>query len=186
MLKTVLINTALLLPFAATAAPVTYTVDPAHTYPHFSISHLGFSTMIGRFNETKGSIIIDQEAKTGSVNVTIAAKSIDTGHKKRDEHLRSPDFLNAAEFPEITYKSSKITIDGDTAKVEGDLTILGVSKPVTLNVSKITCGVHPFNKKEVCGFDASASINRSDFGITYGSPAIGDSMELTLAVEGIK
>lgn len=186
MLKKLVISSVLFLPTMSIAAPVTYTIDPAHTYPHFAIDHLGFSTMHGRFNKTTGSIVIDQEANTGSVKVVIEAESIDTGHKKRDEHLRSPDFLNAVEFPEITYESSKVSITGDTATVEGELTIAGTSKAVTLDVSKISCGVHPFNKKEVCGFDATATINRADFGITYGSPAIGDSMELTFEVEAIK
>ena len=186
MLKPMIISTALLLPFAAAAEPVTYTIDPAHTFPYFAIDHLGFSTLHGRFNKTKGTIVIDQEAKTGSVKLVIDAESIDTGHKKRDDHLRSPDFLSAAEFPEITYQSRKISIDGDTATVEGDLTISGTTKPVTLDVSRISCGIHPFNKKEVCGFDASANISRSNFGITYGSPGIGDTMQLTFSVEGIK
>ncbi|MBL4852326.1 MAG: polyisoprenoid-binding protein [Gammaproteobacteria bacterium] len=186
MLKPLLISSAIALPFASIAAPVTYTIDPTHTYPYFAVSHLGFSTMQGRFNKTQGSIVIDQEAKTGSVNIVIDAESIDTGFKKRDDHLRSPDFLNAVEFSEIVYESTKVTIDGDTATVEGELTIAGTTKAVTLDVSKISCGIHPFNKKEVCGFDASATISRADFGITYGSPAIGDTLELTFAVEGIK
>ncbi len=186
MLKQLIIGSTLILPTLTVAAPVTYTLDPAHTYPHFAINHLGFSTMHGRFNKTEGSIVIDREAKTGSVKVVIDAESVDTGHKKRDDHLRSPDFLNAAEFPEITYESTKVSIDGDTATVEGELTIAGTSKAVTLDVSKISCGVHPFNKKEVCGFDATATISRADFGITYGSPAIGDAMTLTFEVEGIK
>lgn len=186
MLKTVATSSALLLSGIATAAPITYSVDPDHTYPHFAISHLGFSTMHGRFNKTEGTIVIDQEAKTGAVDIAISAKSIDTGHKKRDEHLRSPDFLNVEEFPKITYKSTKVTIDGDTATVEGDLTISGTTEPVTLDVSNISCGIHPFNKKEVCGFEATATIKRSDFGITYGSPAIGDDMELTISAEAVK
>ncbi len=186
MLKAAILSTSLLFPLAAISAPVTYTIDPAHTYPHFSVSHLGFSTLHGRFNKTEGTIVLDQEANTGSVKVVIDAASVDTAHNKRDEHLRNADFLNAVEFPEITYQSSKVTINGDSATVEGELTILGVSKPVTLDVSKISCGVHPFNKKEVCGFDATAQINRKDFGITYGSPAIGDILELKFGVEGIK
>ncbi len=186
MLKPMLISAALTLPFASIAAPVTYVIDPAHTYPHFAVSHLGFSTMHGRFNKTQGSIVIDREAKTGSVKIVIDAESVDTGFKKRDDHLRSPDFLNAAEFPEITYESTKVTIDGDTATIEGELTIAGTTKAVTLDVSKISCGAHPFNKKEICGFDASATISRADFGVTYGSPAIGDTIKLTFGVEGIK
>lgn len=164
-----------------------YTVDPFHTYPAFEISHLGFSTLRGRFNETKGKLEIDLKKKTGSVSVAIEAASIDTGMKKRDDHLRSPDFLNVAEFPQIKFESTKVTFTSDkTATVEGKLTIMATTKPLTLNVTAINCGVNPLNKKEVCGFDANGSIKRSDFGVTYGLPAIGDEMKLLFEVEGIK
>lgn len=162
-----------------------YTIDPAHTYPNFQINHLGFSTMHGRFGKTEGSMTIDWAKNTGSVDITIDAASINTGFKKRDDHLRSPDFINAAEFPEITYKSTKVTINADkTAKVEGDLTIMGVSKPVALDVKSINCGDHPMQKGTyVCGFDAEGMIKRSDFGVTYALPAVGDEMKLNLEVE---
>ena len=163
-----------------------YTIDSSHTYPNFTISHLGFSTTHGRFDKTTGKLTMDMAKGTGSVDITIDANSINTGFEKRDKHLRSNDFLNAAEFPDITYKSTKVTINGDKATVEGNLTIMGTSKPVTLNVGKIKCGVHPFNKKNVCGFDATASIMRSDFGIKYGLPAVGDHMDLSLQVEAVK
>lgn len=175
---------SLLMPSAFAA---TYEVDPNHTFPSFEISHLGFSTMRGRFNETKGTIEVDMEKQTGAVSIVINAATVDTAMAKRDEHLRSPDFLNVAEFPEITYKSTKVTFNGkNKATVEGNLTIMGTSKPVTLDVTAINCGVHPMNKKEVCGFDAKASIKRSDFGITYGLPAIGDDMVLLIEAEAVK
>ena len=175
------------------ALPVTslyadnYTIDPAHTFPHFAINHLGFSTMHGRFDKTSGTISMDAAAGKGSVNVTIDAASVDTGFEKRNEHLSSPDFLNVGEFPEITYKSTKVTFTGDsTAKVEGKLTIMGTSKPVTLNVTHYKCGTNPMSKKAMCGFDATATIKRSDFGVKYGIPAIGDEMQLTFEVEAFK
>lgn len=175
------------LVFASSSMSATYVIDPSHTYPSFEISHLGFSTMRGRFNKTSGSIQMDLKKKTGSVDISIDASSIDTAHAKRDKHLSSPDFLNAAEFPKITYKSSKVTFTGDkTAKVDGTLTILGVAKPVTLTVTSIGCGKNPFNKKDTCGFDAHATIKRSDFGIKYGLPAIGDEMKLLIEAEGVK
>jgi len=186
MRNILLISALFTLPVASYAAATTYTIDPTHTYPHFKIDHLGFSTLQGRFNSTKGKLTIDTAKNTGSVDITIDATSIDTALKKRDEHLSSPDFLNVAEFPEITYKSTNVVIDGTTAKVEGKLTLMGVSKPVLLNVIKMKCGEHPFNKKQVCGFDATATIKRSDFGIKYGLPGIGDKMELTLEVEAVK
>lgn len=188
MLRKAMIALAMIgLPFTTMAAPASYTVDPDHTYPYFKISHLGFSTMQGRFNKTTGKLTVDLANKTGSVDIRIDANSIDTAHAKRDDHLRSPDFINAAEFPEITYKSSKVTIhDDNTATVEGNLTIMGVSKPVKLDVTQINCGKNPMNDKELCGFGAHTTIKRSDFGVNYGLPAIGDEMRIEFAVEAYK
>ena len=172
---------------ASAFAADSYTIDPAHTYPHFAISHLGFSTMHGRFNSTSGKIAMDRKGTGSSVEVTIATASIDTGFQKRDDHLRSADFLNAAEFPEITYKSTKIVFSGESAAtVEGNLTMAGVTKPVTLNVGHIKCAVNPQSKKDVCGFDATAKIKRSDFGVKYALPNVGDDMALTFEVEAVK
>lgn len=175
---------ALLLPFSAFGA--NYTIDPAHTYPYFKISHLGFSTMMGRFNTSEGKLTFDEAKGTGSVEITIDANSVDTAHEKRDKHLRSQDFLNTTEFPTITFKSTKASLKGGKGTVDGNITIMGVTKPITLNVSAIKCGTHPFNKKEMCGFDATAKLKRSDFGIKYGLPAIGDDMELMFEVEAVK
>jgi polyisoprenoid-binding protein YceI len=175
--------------FAMQANAASYKIDPMHTYPNFTISHLGFSKMHGRFGETSGSLEMDLNKGTGSVEVTINAASVDTGFKKRDDHLRSPDFLNVMEFPEITFKSTDIKFKGKSkATVKGKLTIMGTTKNVTLNVDKITCGKHPFNPKinEVCGFNATTSIKRSDFGVKYGLPAIGDEMDIELEVEATR
>ena len=163
-----------------------YTIDPAHTYPNFTINHLGFSTMHGRFDKTKGTLTLDREKGTGSVEVVVDMASVNTGFKKRDDHLRSPDFFNVGEFPEMTFKSTKVEFVGKGAKVTGNLTIKGVTKSVTLDVNSINCGVHPFNKKTVCGFGATTSIKRSDFGIKYGLPAIGDDLNITLEAEAVK
>jgi polyisoprenoid-binding protein YceI len=183
--NTLAILIAASLPLAAHAE--SYTVDPAHTYPHFSISHLGFSTMQGRFDKTSGKITLDRAAKSGSVDITIEAASVSTGFAKRDEHLKSPDFFNAAEFPSITYKSSAVKFKGDTpATVEGNLTMLGVSKPVTLTIDAFKCGTNPMNKKEECGAAASGQFKRSDFGMKYGLPGVGDDIKLEFEVEAYK
>jgi len=174
----------LLLPFSAFGA--SYTIDPAHTFPHFKISHLGFSTMMGRFNKTEGKLTFDEAKGTGSVEITIDANSVDTAFEKRDKHLRSQDFLNTTEFPTITFKSTKASIKGGKGTVDGDITIMGVTKPITLNVTAMKCGAHPMNKKDMCGFDATAKLKRSDFGVKYGLPAIGDDMELIFEVEAFK
>lgn len=163
-----------------------YTIDPTHTYPNFTIDHLGFSTMHGRFGKTSGSLSLDQAKGTGSVDIVVDMASVDTGFKKRDDHLRSPDFFNAVEFPTMTFKSTKVVFKGKGAVVTGNLTIKGVTKSVNLDVASINCGVHPFNKKDVCGFDATTSIKRSDFGIKYGLPAIGDKMDIQIEVEAVK
>ena len=172
------------------AAEESFTIDSAHTYPNFTINHLGFSTMYGRFGKTSGKITMDRQANKGSVVITIDAASVNTGFKKRDDHLRSQDFLNAVEFPDITYKSTKVNFnDNGGATIDGQLTIMGVSKPVTLNVESINCAIHPMDpkkKKYVCGFDAKGKIKRSDFGVTYAIPGVGDEMNLMLEVEAIR
>lgn len=185
MLKSIL-ALGIALPFAAFAAD-NYTIDPPHTFPHFSINHLGFSTMQGRFEDTSGKITLDRAAKTGSVDITIKTASISTGFVKRDDHLKSPDFFNAAEFPTITYKSTAMRFKGDTpSSVDGNLTISGVTKPVTLSIDAFNCGTNPMSKKDTCGAAASAQIKRSDFGVKYALPAVGDDVKLVFEIEAIK
>jgi polyisoprenoid-binding protein YceI len=165
----------------------TYSVDPQHTYAHFSVSHLGFSTMRGRFDKGSGKITIDHVAQNGSINFAIEVASINTGFSKRDDHLRSPDFFNAVEFPDMTYKSNAIKFKGGIpASVSGNLTLLGVTKPVTLTILSFKCASHPMNKKELCGADVVAHIKRSDFGMKYGLPNVGDDINLILEVEAYK
>ncbi len=177
------------LPLSAHAAD-SYTIDPTHTYPHFSISHLGFSTMHGRFEKTSGTATLNLAAKNGSIELVIDSASLSTGFAKRDEHLRSPDFFNVAEFPTITYKSTKINFKGNApSSVDGNLTIMGVSKPVTFTIDAFHCGIDPMDplkKKEKCGADASAKIKRSDFGVKYALPAVGDEVKLVLEIEAVK
>jgi len=164
-----------------------YTIDPGHTYPNFRINHLGFSTMYGRFGTTAGKLEYDPAAQRGSVAITIDAASVNTGHQERDNALRSPDFLNVVEFPEITFKSTSVDFDADKpTSITGDLTLMGVTKPVTLTVTGANCGEHPLNKKHACGFDAIGAIKRSDFGINYAIPTVGDHMDLMLEVEAFK
>jgi polyisoprenoid-binding protein YceI len=186
MQKYLIVAALALLPIKSIMA-ADYTIDPAHTYVSFAINHLGFSTMRGKFVRQSGSLQFDPAAKQASVTIEIDASSIDTGHGKRDAHLQSPDFLNAVENPTITFKSTGATWNGDKpATLTGDLTILGVSKPVTLTITSMVCGPNPFSKKETCGFDATASITRTDYGVNYGAPAIGEVLDLQIEVEAIK
>jgi len=174
--------------FMGSANAASYKIDPAHTYPNFTVDHLGFSTMHGQFAKTTGTLELDMAAGTGAVNIVIDAASIYTGFKKRDDHLRSPDFFNVVEYPEITFKSTSAKLSEKGGTVEGTLAIMGVTKKITLDVSKVKCGKHPFNPKltEVCGFNATTSLLRSDFGMKYGKPAIGDKIEILLEVEALR
>ncbi|SMF22025.1 Polyisoprenoid-binding protein YceI [Azospirillum oryzae] len=172
----------------AFAAPVSYKIDPAHTAVVFIVNHVGFSNVIGRFDTVGGDVTFDKDAVEKSVvNVTIDTTSVDTNHAKRDEHLRSPDFFNAKEFPKMTFKSTKIEKTGDkTGKLHGDLTMLGVTKPVVLDVTFNKDGVSPASKMETAGFSARGTVKRTEFGMKYGAPAIGDDIQLLIEVEAVK
>ncbi len=172
----------------AFAAPVSYKIDPAHTAVVFIVNHVGFSNVIGRFNTVGGDVTFDKDAVEKSVvNVTIDTTSVDTNHAKRDEHLRSPDFFNAKEFPKMTFKSTTIEKTGDkTGKLHGDLTMLGVTKPVVLDVTFNKDGVSPASKLETAGFSARGTVKRTEFGMKYGAPAIGDDIQLLIEVEAVK
>jgi polyisoprenoid-binding protein YceI len=175
-----------LLPASSTLA-ADYEIDPNHTFPGFSISHLGFSTIRGQFDRSSGAMVYDPAERQADVRIEIDAASIDTGLDRRDDHLRSPDFLNVAEYPTIIFESTSATWEGDhVATVEGELTMVGVTRPVMLAVTAAKCGANPMNQKEMCGFDAETTIKRSEFGIDYGLPAIGDEMALTFGVEAIR
>ena len=184
MKKLVVAFVLTVMPFMAHAE--TYTIESTHTYPNFIINHLGFSDTFGRFNKTTGKLEMDREKGMGSVEVVIDVASLDTGFAKRDDHLRSPDFFNVVEFPEATFKSTRVTYKGEGAEVVGNLTIKGITRSVTLNVAKINCGPNPFNKKPTCGMNATGTIKRSDFGITYGLPAVGDEVKLNIQIEAVK
>ena len=177
---------ALVLPFSVVHGADNYSIDPEHTYANFAISHLGMSTMHGRIDSKGGSFTLDMDAKTGAVKVDLDPASIDTGHQKRDDHLRSPDFLNVVEFPEMSFESTSVSLSDGGGTIEGNLTLMGQSKPVTLAVTAWNCGEHPFNKKPMCGFDATATIKRTDWGVNYGVPAIGEALQLWLEIEGYK
>ena len=173
------------------AAPQTYVFDSLHSFSNFSVNHLGMSTIQGRFDKMTGEVILDEAAKTGSLEAKIATASVSTGDSKRadgtrsrDEHLRTADFFNSAEFPDMVYKSTKFNFKGDVLEsVDGNLTMVGVTKPVKLAVTGFKCGPHPFTKKPMCGADASAMIKRTDFGVKFGVPAIGDEVKLVIGIE---
>ena len=171
----------------AFAAPETYVVEGTHTFPSFSYTHLGFSTQQSRFDKTTGKITIDRAAKTGSLDVSIDAKSVNTGVEVFNGHLKGEDYFNVEKFPVITFKSSNFKFDGDKpATINGDLTIKGITKSVTLAVTSFNCAPHPFTKKEVCGANASTRIKRSEFNAGKNAPAVSDEVTLNIAVEAVK
>lgn len=172
----------------ASAAPVAYTVDPAHTSVVFIINHAGFANLIGRFNTVAGDLTLDQDAlENSTLSVTIDTGSVDTNHAKRDEHLTSPDFFNAREFPTLTFRSTRVEKTGaTTGTLHGDLTLLGVTRPVVLDITVNKAGVSPASKLETAGFSARGTIKRSDFGMKYGVPAIGDEVTLLIEAEAVK
>jgi polyisoprenoid-binding protein YceI len=171
----------------AFAAVDTYTIDPNHTYPSFEADHMGLSVLRGKYTKTSGTIALDRAAKTGSLDVKIDADSLDFGHEKLNKHAKTADMFDVAKFPEITYKSKSVTYQGDVpVSVQGELTLHGVTKPVTLNINKFKCIMHPMLKKEVCGADAAATFNRSDFGISFGLPRFAPEVKLAIEVEAVK
>jgi polyisoprenoid-binding protein YceI len=179
---------ACLLAFgAASAFADTYNIDPSHTYPSFEADHMGISVFRGKFTKTSGTITLDRGAKSGSVDITIDPSSIDFGNAKLNSHAQTADMFNVAKFPTITYKGKSIKFDGDRpVAVEGDLTMLGVTKPVILAINKFTCIPHPMLKREVCGADASGEFKRSDFGLNYGLPRFSPEIKLAIQVEALK
>ena len=191
MIRSSLAALAVLAPLSALAAPQTYMIDPTHSYPNFRVNHLGMATLMGQFEKMTGKVVFDQAAKTGSLEVKIPTATVSTGDGKRadgarsrDDHLRAADFFNSAEFPEMTYKSTKFNFNGDNLEsIEGTLTLLGVSKPVKLTVASFKCGPHPFTKKPMCGADVEGAIKRTDFGMKFGVPAISDEVKLMIGVE---
>jgi polyisoprenoid-binding protein YceI len=171
----------------ALAAPETYTIDGSHTFPRFSYSHFGMSTQLSRFNTTTGTIVLDKAAKTGSVDVVIDTKSVDTGFTAFNGHIQGDDFLDTAKFPTATFKSTKVVFDGDKpSAVEGNLTIKGVTKPVTLKVTSFLNQAHPMLKKDAIGADASVTIKRTEFNAGKYAPYVGDDVTITLSVEAVK
>ncbi len=176
---------------AATAgsafAADTYTIDPRHTFPSFEADHMGISVWRGKFTNTSGKVVVDRAAKTGTVDIVIDAKSIDFGLGAMNDHARKEEMFNVEKFPQITYKGKSMKFNGDQlVAVEGDLTLLGVTKPVTLNVKSFKCIMHPMLKKEVCGADAYAEFKRTDFGLNYGTPRFSPDVKLAIQVEAIK
>lgn len=173
----------------AAFAADTYQLDPNHTYPSFAADHFGgLSVWRGKFTKATGTVVLDRQAKTGSVEVTIDPSSVDTGNAKLDDHLKGNEFLDAEKFPEAVYKGTQIKFQGDKpVEVIGALTLHGVTKPLNLKIESFKCMQHPMLKREVCGVEARAKFDRSEFGLDMGKQ-YGFKMETALQIqaEGVK
>lgn len=184
MIRTALFTALLAAAGVAYAAPINYDVDPTHTFAAYEVNHLGLSLQHGTFTKVSGKLAVDEAAKKGSVDVTIDADSLQTFLGDRDKHLKSPDFFNVAKFPTLSYKSSAVIFKGDKpAEVQGNLTLLGVTKPVNLTLTRVSKGKNPMSGVETWGVNAVANIKRSEFGMKTFLPAIGDDVQLNITLE---
>lgn len=174
---------------SALAAPVTYNIDPTHTYPSFEADHFGgLSIWRGKFTKTSGKVVLDTAAKTGDVDVTVDVGSIDFGMPALSEHANGPDMFDVAKFPTATYKGKIDKWKGDVpVEVDGQLTLHGVTKPLRLTINSFMCKPNPMTRKETCGADASATLNRDDYGVDYGK-SFGFRMatKLLISIEAAK
>lgn len=171
----------------AIAAPTTYVIDDTHTQPRFEYNHFGFSNQVHSFNKTHGTITYDPVAKTGSVDITIDPKSVNTGVPLLDEHLQDKDFFDSAKYPEITFKSTVVKFAGNKpVKVYGNLTIKGITKPVVLTVTSFQNGENPIVKKDEIGANAYTRLKRSAFDMGKYAPGVSDEITINLPVEALK
>ena len=174
---------------ASAHADETYTLDPAHSQPRYEIAHMrGASTQWGSFGKLAGKVALDRGAKKGSVEVTIDTTSIHSHDPRVDVVLKGPLYFNVEKYPTMTFKSAKLDFDGDkVVAAEGELTMIGVTKPITLRIASFACGENPFNKKPMCSAEASASIRLSDWGMTAGIPnSSGDEVRLVIPIEAYR
>ncbi|AWV08470.1 YceI family protein [Marilutibacter maris] len=188
MFKQIVLAAALSVASAATfAAPVTYDIDPNHTDVIASWSHFGFSHPVAHFGDVDGTIVYDADnVGQSSVNVTIPLSGLESHVPDFNDHLRSADFFDAGQFPEITFKSSKVEAAGDSKlRIWGELTVHGVTKQVLLDTTINKLGVHPLGKREAAGFDARTMIKRSDFGVGKYAPNVSDEVEIRITVEAM-
>lgn len=179
---------ALTLSVASVSNAAVYDLEKPHTQILFKVNHLGFSNSTGRFTDFDGVVDFDPEDwGSASVNVVIQAASIEMNDEKWNAHLKNEDFFDVAKHQQITFKSTQMTrVNKDYGKLEGVLTMLGVAKPVELEVKLNKVGMHPFKKQAWAGFSASTVIKRSDWGIKYGIPMVGNDVEISIEVEAIQ
>ena len=186
----------LALPAGVMAEVESFNIDPFHTVPYWETDHMGFATMRGRFDRAAGKFTVDRAAKSGTMEIVIQTATLSTGDterdgrpRTRDEHLKNADFFNVAEFPTMTFRSTSVKFKGDDPEIiEGNLTLLGVTKPIQLKLERWRCGPDPRTqgKRYQCGGNATGTFKRSDFGMKFGIPNIGDEVKLWMSFYGFR
>lgn len=171
----------------AFAAPEVFNLDSTHSFPRFSYSHLGYSIQMSHFDKATGTVTFDKAAKTAAVDIVIDTKSVNTGSTTFNEHIQNEDFLDTAKYPTATFKSTKVIFDGDKpAKIEGNLTLKGITKPVTLTVTSFQAMPHPMLKRDAIGANATTKVKRTDFNMGKNAPYVGDEVTIDISLEAIK
>jgi polyisoprenoid-binding protein YceI len=172
---------------AMPASAQTYQIDPVHSSLLFRVKHMDTAYVYGMFTSMKGTVVVDEaNPARSSINIEVDANSVYTHNEQRDNHLRSPDFFNTRQFPTITFKSTQVRrINANTVQVRGDLTMRGVTRPITANVTLTGKGKNP-QGKDIIGFETTFTIRRSEFGIRYGLPGLGDEVQVTLSIEAAR
>jgi polyisoprenoid-binding protein YceI len=170
------------------AAQETYRLDSTHTTPMFEVLHLGVSLQRGLFTNASGTVTVDPAARTGTIDVVVGTGSVLTGSRVLTDVLKGPNFLDAEQFPLMTYRARDIEFDGDKpVRAHGELTLLGVTRSVSLAIGAFTCRSHPLYRRPLCGAEVTATIRRSDFGMTYGLPAAAaDDVRIVIPVEALR
>jgi polyisoprenoid-binding protein YceI len=164
-----------------------FTIDPEYTIPEFEVGHLGFTTQRGRFNKAEGRIQLDLRARTGSVDFTVHTDSVDMGSHAWTVHVRSEGLFDVAHYPTMSFHSDRLVFDGDkVVGAEGQFTLLGVTRPLTLSVSGFGCATNPANNRYLCAGDVSATVKRSDFGMTKYIPTVSDEIKIRVPVEAYR
>jgi len=168
-------------------AAQTYQIDPVHSSLVFRVKHMNTAYVYGMFTSMKGTVVVDEaNPARSSINIEVDADSVNTNNQQRDNHLRSPDFFNTRQFPTITFRSTEIRrVNANTVQVRGDLTMRGVTRPITANVTLTGKGKNA-QGRDIIGFETTFTIRRSEFGIRYGLPGLGDDVRVTLSIEAMR
>jgi polyisoprenoid-binding protein YceI len=178
---------AVMMVTCGAAAEDTYKLDPVHSQPIFEVEHVGFSVQRGSFGRSAGKVTLDRVARKGTIDVTIDTTSIKTIDPRLDVIMKGENFFNVAKYPTMAFKSSSVTFEGDrVVGAQGDLAMLGVTRPVALKVANFVCGENPINRRAMCGAEVTATIKRSDWGMNYETNWVGDEVRIVIPVEAYR